>query len=251
MKKAIFLFLMFLFDTQLVFGQNSLSLQAFRTHIYEAYVLNNMPRWAQAVTSLETAYRSNYDEEILYDLLLAHYGLIGYYLGNDREREGAVLLDRAQALLRQLESSPDYRAQAYAFEAAFQAFRISLQPMQVLSIGPRSVQAANRAVESNQRYARAWIEKGNIMFFAPSPFGSKKKAIDFYQRAIRIMEENMHPAHHWLYLSTLVSLANSFEKTGNIRMALQTVEKALQFEPRFRYAREELMPRLQPLPRGN
>jgi len=222
----------------------NVSLQAFRDQIYEAYVLNNMPKWAQTVSAMEAAYRSNPHEELLYDLLLAQYGLIGYYLGNNREREGAALLDNAQTLLRRLESLPAFQAQAHAFDAAFLAFRISLQPLRALVLGPLSSQAATRSTEANSQYARAWVEKGNILFFAPAPFGSKERAISYYQRAVRTMEEKMHPSHRWLYLSTLVSLANSFEKTGNTQMALQTVEKALRFEPRFKWAKDEMLPRL-------
>jgi tetratricopeptide (TPR) repeat protein len=251
MTKLLFLVLLLLSSTSRGSAKANPSLQSFRDQIYEAYVLNNMPRWAQAVSAMEVAYRSNPHEELLYDLLLAQYGLIGYYLGNNREREGAALLDNAQTLLRRLENLPAFQAQAHAFDAAFLAFRISLQPLRAAVLGLRSSQAATRSTEANSRYARAWVERGNIMFFAPAPFGSKERAISYYQRAVRTMEENMHPSHRWLYLSTLVSLANAFEKTGNIQMALQTVEKALRFEPRFKWAKEELLPRLQATQSGN
>ncbi|HSV75913.1 MAG TPA: hypothetical protein VLH37_02670 [Bacteroidales bacterium] len=251
MKIIIILLITSLFAIQQIHGQTSSQLQNFRNQIYEAYVLNNMPRWAQTVSAMEAAYRSNPHEELLYDLLLAQYGLIGYYLGNNREREGEALLDNAQTLLRRLETLPAFQAQAHAFDAAFLAFRISLQPLRAMVLGPRSSQAASRSTEANSRYARAWVERGNIMFFAPSPFGSKERAINYYQRAVRTMEENMHPSHRWLYLSTLVSLANSFEKTGDIQMALQTVEKALRFEPRFKWAKEELLPKLQAIQSSN
>jgi len=228
-------------------AQRNADLQSFRTEIYEAYVLNNMPQWARTVQAMEAAYRSHPTSELLYDLLLAQYGIIGYYLGNNRRSLGEPMLERAEALNRTLRDTPGFQAQASAFEAAFIAYRISLNPARALILGPRSSNAANRAVQQNAQYARVWVEKGNIEFFAPAPFGSKRQAIVYYQQAIRLMESQMHPSHRWLYLSTLVSLANSFKKTGNVPMAIQTVEKALRFEPRFKWAKEEMLPRLQNL----
>jgi len=228
-------------------AQRSADLQNFRTEIYEAYVLNNMPQWARTVQAMEAAYRSQPSAELLYDLLLAQYGIIGYYLGNNRRSLGEPMLERAENLNNTLSDTPGFQAQASAFEAAFIAFRISLSPARALILGPRSSNAANRAEQQNSLYARVWVEKGNIQFFAPAPFGSKRQAIIYYQQAIRLMEGRMHPSHRWLYLSTLVSLANSFEKTGNVAMAIQTIEKALRFEPRFKWAKEEMLPRLQNL----
>jgi len=227
--------------------QRNSSLQLFRNQIYEAYVLNNMPQWARTLNEMEAAYQANPTPELLYDLLLAQYGIIGYYLGNNKERMGEAILQRAEDLRRILERTQGFQAQAAAFEAAFIAFRISLNPLQALILGPRSSNAANRAERLNPQYPRVWIEKGNIMFFAPSPFGNKRNAITYYQQAVRLMNNQMHPSHRWLYLSTLVSLANAFEKTGNIEMAIQTVNTALRFEPRFRWAKEELLPKLQSL----
>lgn len=228
-------------------AQRNADLQNFRTEIYEAYVLNNMPQWARTVQAMEAAYRSQPTAELLYDLLLAQYGIIGYYLGNNRRSLGEPMLERAENLNKTLGDTPGFQGQASAFEAAFIAYRISLSPARALILGPRSSNAANRAEQQNAQYARVWVEKGNIEFFAPAPFGSKRQAIIYYQQAIRLMESRMHPSHRWLYLSTLVSLANSFEKTGNISMAIQTIEKALRFEPRFKWAKEEMLPRLQNL----
>ncbi len=227
--------------------QRNSSLQLFRNQIYEAYVLNNMPQWARTLNEMEAAYEAQPSPELLYDLLLAQYGIIGYYLGNNKESMGEAILQRAEELRRILERTQGFQAQAHAFESAFIAFRISLNPLQALVLGPRSSNAVNRAERLNPQYPRVWVEKGNIMFFAPAPFGNKRNAISYYQQAVMLMHNQMHPSHRWLYLSTLVSLANSYEKTGNIEMAIQTVNTALRFEPRFRWAKEDLLPKLQSL----
>lgn len=228
-------------------AQGSIELDAWRKQIYEAYVLDNMPQWERATRAMETAYGQQPSGELLYDLTLAQYGLIGYYLGQKENSKAQALLDKADKNREALAKIPDYRAEAYAFESAFIGYSIGLRPLRAVTQGPRSMRAADHALEADNRYPRAWVEKGNISFFAPAPFGSKTEAITHYEKAIQLMEANMHPSHRWLYLSTLVSLAGAYEKTGDLPRAIRTLEKALRFEPRFKWVKDEMLPKYKAL----
>lgn len=239
---AIFLFLISTFKA--VSAQGTANLETWRNQIYEAYVLNNMPQWDKTVRAMEAEYSRNRGNELLYDLILAQYGLIGYYLGNNENSKAEPLLSKAEQLLEELKKIPSRQAEAHAFESAFIGYRIGLRPIRAVLLGPRSSRAADRALEANPHYARAWVEKGNIDFFAPAPFGSKSAAIGHYQKGIELMEASMHPSHRWLYLSTLVSLAGAYEKTGDLPRAIQTLEKALRYEPRFKWVKDDMLPKL-------
>jgi tetratricopeptide (TPR) repeat protein len=232
-------------------AQGTSSLETWRNQIYEAYVLNNMPQWDRTLRAMEAAYSRNPTNELLYDLTLAQYGLIGYYLGNNENSKAEPLLEKAEKNREALAKTPAYAAAAHAFEAAFIGYRISLRPIRAVVIGPRSSRAADRAIEADARYARSYVEKGNIMFFAPAPFGNKSEAIKDYQKGIELMENNMHPSHRWLYLSTLVSLAGAYEKTGDLPRAIQTLEKALRFEPRFKWVKDDMLPKFRAQQAGN
>lgn len=232
-------------------AQGTSNLETWRNQIYEAYVLNNMPQWDRTVRAMDAAYERNPSGDLLYDLLLAQYGLIGYYLGNNENSRAEPLLSRAEQLLEELKKNPGRQAEAHAFESAFIGYRIGLRPIRAVILGPRSSRAADRALQANPRYARAWVEKGNIMFFAPAPFGNKSQAINEYQKGIELMEANMHPSHRWLYLSTLVSLAGAYEKTGDLPRAIQTLEKALRFEPRFKWVKDDMLPKIRAQQAGN
>jgi len=225
-------------------AQGSAALETWRNQIYDAYVLNNMPQWDRTVRAINVAYGRNPSSELLYDLLLAQYGLIGYYLGNNENSKAEPLLSKAEQLLEELKKNPGFQAEAHAFESAFFGYRIGLRPIRAVVMGPRSSRAAERALQANPRYARAWVEKGNINFFAPAPFGNKSEAIKDYIKGIELMEARMHPSHRWLYLSTLVSLANAYEKTGDLPRAIQTLEKALRYEPRFKWVKDDMLPKL-------
>ncbi len=223
------------------------SIQAtLQDQIYEAYVYGRMPLWESALSSMKQEYRRNPSGELLYDILLAQYGLIGYYLGIDENTKGRRLIEEAEPYLETLESRLGFAAQAMLFNAAFYAFRIGMRPWLGVRLGPQSERLINNAININPAYPRGWIEKGNMMNYAPAMFGgSKTKAIEHYTHAIDLMEADMQNNHRWLYLSTLVSLAQAYDHTGNTRLAIATLEKSLRFAPDFKWVKDELLPELQ------
>lgn len=181
---------------------------------------------------------------LLYDILLAQYGLIGYYIGTGQNAKGAACLDKAEENLKRLSSDREFQTTSLVFESAFLAFRISLRPVRAVQLGPRSYKRIDEAMEKDPTYPRVWIEKGNGAFYTPPVFGGNKAdAIGYYQKAIDLLEKKMPNNHRWLYLSTLVALANAYEKTGNLANAIRTTEKALAFEPGFKWAKEEMLPK--------
>ncbi len=217
----------------------------FQNMIYKAYTGSDMSIWENALIGLEKAYEKSPSDDLLYDVLLAQYGLIGYYLAIDDNRRGREKLEKARDYLEVLQQAKDYEAEAMLFQAAFNAFRISLRPWLGVNLGPQSERLINDAISMKASYPRAWVEKGNLLYFAPAIFGgSKTKAIDHYREAIRLMEANMQNNHRWLYLSTLVGLARAYENTGDYDMAIATLEKSLQFEPNFLWVKDEVLPEI-------
>ncbi|MFO7923245.1 MAG: tetratricopeptide repeat protein [Bacteroidales bacterium] len=213
--------------------------------IYNAFVEEKMDQWADAMSILENQYRQSGSTEILYELLLARYGYIGYSLSIDNKSEARRQISLAEDSIDELSASPAHESSAYALQAALYAYRISMAPWRAVFWGQKSMNLIDKAIETDPGNPSAWIEHGNAMFYAPSALGgSKEEAIKSYSRAIRLFEEDMNENHRWLYLNTLVSLANSYEETGNKSMARITYNKALEFEPDFKWVKEELLPEL-------
>ncbi|MFP4690820.1 MAG: hypothetical protein ACLFMU_02805 [Bacteroidales bacterium] len=216
---------------------------AFQNMIYRAYVHDRMSLWENTLQTMEFEYRQQPCHGLLYDILLARYGLIGYYLGTEKEEQAEAMLDQAEDYLDILSDNRSFIAEAKLFEAAFYGFRIGLQPWRGIQLGPRSSRLIDEALDINPSYPRGHIEKGNLLYYAPGVFGgSKSKAIDHYQQAIELMEANMKNNHRWLYLSTLVSLAEAHKETGDIKKGIAILEKALSFEPDFHWVKEEKLP---------
>jgi tetratricopeptide (TPR) repeat protein len=220
------------------------AVETFQKSIYEAYVTGNMVLWEQTLKEMEKLYALTPANSVLYDIILAQYGLIGYYLGLDQNSKAAHHLDRAEENLKRLSKVRAYHTTSLVFESAFLAFRISLRPIRAVQLGPRSYRLIDQAEASDPSYSRVWIEKGNAAFYTPPVFGGNRSdAIVYYQKAIDLLEKNMPGNHRWLYLSTLMALANVYEKTGDLQRAIRTTEKALSFEPRFKWARDEILPK--------
>jgi len=211
--------------------------------IHEAYVHGRMHLWEQALKAMTDQYRHSPSDSLLYDILLAQYGLIGHYLEEDRDAEAEALLAEAEKYLTRLEKRPGFAVESMLFEAAFKAFRINLRPRRGISLGPQSSRLINQALDSDPSYPRAHLEKGNMLYHAPRLFGgSKKESIPHYAKAIALWEQELPKNQRWLYLSTLVSLAKAQKDTGDLDQAIATLEKALQFEAEFQWVRDELLP---------
>lgn len=218
--------------------------EGLQNRIYAAYVSGDMVSWERTVKDMESLYSRQSTNSLLYDILLAQYGLIGYYLGTDQKSKASACLKSAEDNLKRLSQVRAYANTSRVFESAFLAFRISLQPLRAVQLGPRSYRLIDQAIEADPNYSRAWIEKANAAFYTPSMFGGNKVgSIEYYQKAIRLLENSMPNNHRWLYLSTLLALANAYAETGDLPNAIRTTEKALAFEPAFVWARDEVLPR--------
>ena len=220
-------------------------LKSYHDKIYQSYISNDISIWENTLTDLISLYNNQADHVLLYEITLSHYGIIGYHLDYGSEEKASNYLSKAQDYLEELLTISSYKAQSLAFKSAFYGFEISLNSLKGLTLGRRSHNAANEAVEADEDYPRVWVEKGNVNFYTPAIVGgSKEEAIKYYEKAIKMFEHSMQYNHRWLYLNTLVMLARAYEETGNDAMAIQTVRKALMFEPGFILAKEDYLPKL-------
>jgi tetratricopeptide (TPR) repeat protein len=213
--------------------------------IYRAFVSEQMDLWGKAMEILDKEYKLTGNTHVLYELILARYGFIGYNLGIGNEKVATAQIELAEMQIGDLAANPQYESSAQAIQAALFAYRIAMAPWRALFWGRRSMNLINSAIATDPNNPQAWIEHGNAMFYAPGALGgSKQEAIKSYGKAVSLMEANMTDKHRWLYLNTLVALAKSYLETGNRQMAIRTYRKALEFEPEFTWVRDRLLPEL-------
>ncbi len=222
------------------------NIKIFQNSIYESFITHDINRWERIVGEMVQEYNKSPSNELLYDIVLAYYGAIGYHLDFGEQSKAKKHLVNANKFVEKLIAKENYKAQALAFKSAFYGFEISINAFKGISLGPKSISAADKSVELNPNYTRGWIEKGNVRFHTPALLGgSKSDAIEFYTKAIEMYDAELPNNHKWLYLNTLISIARAHEFNGNIQKAVNSVIKAIDFEPRYKWAKEVYLPQLQ------
>ncbi len=220
-------------------------LARYQDQIYQSYITGEISSWESTLWRIEKLYQQQPSAEVLYNLLLTRYGITGYYLGNGQKDKAREQINAAQQELELLERHEDYKSRRLALRGAFLGFRIALSPIRSVVLGPRSMNAVDEALQADPGNPTAHLEKGNVLYYAPGMFGgSKEKAIEHYQKALQLMEQQQNAAHRWLALSTRVALAKAYEETGDPQRAIEILQETLTIEPRFQWVKNELLPQL-------
>lgn len=217
----------------------------FNEQIYQAYLDGRIEVWEQVMGDVSKRKASlSLDQQV--DLIGYYYGYTGWLIEEGRKRDAKELIQEADELIDELLESHPENADLYAFKGAFLGFRIEMNSIKAMVLGPESMKHIDHAVEIGPMNPQGWIEHGNALFYRPKMFGgSKVKALESYEKAIRIMEETpSYIEDNWMYLNILLVLGQGYELTGKYEMAKSIYDKALQFEPGFKTLRDEVYPSL-------
>lgn len=214
-----------------------------KKQIYRTYLDNEIGKWEKIIDDVSKRKASlSVDQQV--ELIGYYYGFTGWLIEEGRNRDAKDMVEKADELLDELlESHPD-NPDLYAFKGAFLGFRIEMNSIKAMVLGPESMKQIDHAVEIGPDRPQGWIEHGNALFYMPKMFGgSKEKALESYEKASRLMEENpSFIEDNWMYLNVLLVLGQGYETTGNYAMAKSIYEKTLQFEPGFKTLRDKVYP---------
>lgn len=144
--------------------------------LYQAYITRDMSVWQQYINSADW---ENLDTEQRKQLLNYEYGYSAYILGINVE-EGKQCIQRFASHLEMMKSElPEERYCAYL--AGVQSYRLALDKGQLMKYAKRVFSNIQRAMEINPNDPFVLSMQGNVEFY--SPFGSKKEALVYYQKA--------------------------------------------------------------------
>jgi len=211
--------------------------------VYQAYISDQMNVWDEVIVELSNRKESLSDAQLA-ELINYYYGYTGWAIEKGHKKKAVRYILEAENIINQLLLKYPERPDLSAFKGAFIGYKIGISPMKAPFLGPESMNNINHAVETGPDSPQGWIEKGNALYYMPRVFGgSKKKALEAFNKAIQLMERDPELIHHnWMYLNVLMILGQSYEITGNFQMAQVTYEKVLKIEPNFSYVRDEIFP---------
>lgn len=216
--------------------------------VYESYLTDNRQLWREGIQELQASFRSSgyTDGRTLYELVLAQHGLIGaLYEDSPRNHdELEKLLEQAEKHAKRLLNFPEYKSQAHSFMGAFYSIQVGLNTMKAVYLGSKIEGHYKSAARINPNDPTSWLEKGNLRFHSPAIFGgSNQEAIRLYAKAVELFDQQPDlRKHNWHYLHAMASLGKAYQKAGQKEKAIAMYNKAIAFENRFRYVREELLP---------
>jgi len=233
MRKLLIFLLLFV--AGLAYGQFS------DEQLYKAYMQSDLRLWGQYIDAQDWNKLSHQERKRLINY---EYGYIPVLADQQRMDEAAQYLKQYN---QHLSAEQKYLSQAdyIAYVSASHAYAYLLDKSLILSEGMQSFKTAKQAVEADPKNVIAMTLKGNVDFYAPKIFGgNKQKAVEMFLEAEKIMEQDPQYRYLWNLPAMQLSIAQCYEKLGNMDAALRQVNKVLARHPDFKYVREIYLPEL-------
>jgi tetratricopeptide (TPR) repeat protein len=219
--------------------------QDYRSALYQSYLLEKMDTWKEIIGQMEEEYLRISDTDLLFDMLEAEYGYMGWLVSEKRKKEAEEVLRNAERHMSTLTELGKDNARFYSLKGAFFGYQILLDPLKAPSLGKKSMQANEKAMELDPEEPQVWLEKANMDYYRPAVFGgSKRKAVPSYEKAVALFEASPERTRqNWIYINCLAGLAVAYENTRMHSEAGEVYRKLLRLEPSFKLVKEDLYPK--------
>ena len=204
--------------------------------LYEAYITRDMSVWEQYIDSADW---ENMNLEQRKQLLNYEYGFSAYMLGINVEK-GKKLIQRFATHLETMKDElPEERYCAYL--ASVYTYQLALDKSQLMKYAKGIYSNIERAMELNANDPFVLSMQGNVEFY--SPFGSKKTALEYFQKADSLYSVAGVDYERWNRRAVQMTYIQCLNKQRRRGEAIALCEKLLAEEPNnvnFQQLLEEL-----------
>jgi hypothetical protein len=173
--------------------------------LYEAYLNREMSVWEEYIVSAKW---DTLALEAKQQLLNYEYGFSAYMLGEnaDKAREFVARFENHLEGLK--EALPAARYHAYL--ASVYTYKLGMDKANMIANAKQLYANVNRALELNKEDALVLSMKGNVEFY--SPFGSKKKALEYFQKADSVYAIRGEEYEQWNHRAVEMNIEMCKEK---------------------------------------
>ncbi|MGE4288048.1 MAG: hypothetical protein AB7E36_05115 [Salinivirgaceae bacterium] len=200
-----------------------------------------MKTWASLLDELTIQYEQTKNLVLLEELVLATYGLVGYYLGNEQNELAAKNLQSGTYYLNLLVGSKPNNQTYQALKGAFIGFELGLNPWKAPFIGPESQTIINNAIKKAPNNPQTNFEYANLLFWSPKWVGGdKQKALIYYKKTIDLLEQKQK-TRQWYYLWAYTAYANALKTLGHYNESQRVYQQIAAIEPEYQWIKEELL----------
>jgi tetratricopeptide (TPR) repeat protein len=189
----------------------------------------------------------------VYYLTYVQHWLVLQGRGSNDEALLSLYLPKAVAGAEELvRLRPDW-AEGHLLLSTMYGIKLSQNLTALFSLGPLIERHLQRASELAPNNPRVLYVQASAYFVKPGiAGGSTKKAVEFWQKAAHIFEQERREGDRsqrlepsWGYCETLAGLGRGFEALGAMQQALGAYRTALIVEPEYKWVKDELLPQLE------
>ena len=192
--------------------------------LYEAYITRDMSVWEHYIDSADW---DSLDTEQRKQLLNYEYGFSAYMLGIDVEK-GKKLIQRFATHLEAIKG--ELQEERYcAYLASVYTYQLALNRGQLVKYAKRIFSNIERAMELNPNDPFVLSMQGNVEFY--SPFGNKKTALGYYQKADSLYGIAGADYERWNRRAVQLTYIQCLDKQRRGDEAITLCEKLLAEEP--------------------
>ena len=221
-------------------------LDSARSVLARSTAIGDVPgmKHAQALLSRATAAQPN-DAWLLHYLGYALYkeATLSFGMGRDNY---LPILERADSVL-QLAARHGAIAETHALRSSVLGMMIGSNPIKGMTLGPKSNDQMERALELGPDNPRVWMIRGIGAFNTPGIFGGgMDKAETYLKKSIALFgsDKPQHPAPAWGANEAHAWLGQVYAREDKMDLARAEYMKALTIEPNDQWVRMSLLPAL-------
>ena len=210
----------------------SLSAQVTDGDLLHAYLRNDMSVWKGYIDSLSLL------DSLTPSLLIHEYGYCGYIVSADKEAARPYVKRFKEHIEASKTTLPKghyemYMSAVYVFELRLHE---SFHPAKGMSLAKEATQLA-----PNDPIVLSYY--GTCLFYAPRPFGSKREAQQWFERAEQKFRDTKW-YNNWFRPATLMYIAQCYEKHGYTDEAIRKAQELLKIYPDYEYIKYDYLPAL-------
>lgn len=172
------------------------------------------------------------------------YRLANYYLANGDRNTCARFNDEAKKYLEKAMELDDMSGECHALYAACLGYDIALDSSLGMTLGMESATHFSKAFQKEPESPRVNLLQGISFLYTPEMYGGGlKKAVPLLEKAVSLYEKEtekgpLHP--DWGREEALTFLGMTYARKGENDKAEVSFKKALEVNPEFGLAAEEL-----------
>lgn len=202
---------------------------------YGAYLKASKSLWERSVALAEKDFGADSFEKSL-----AVYGLLNNTMATKDEDTFDEYVDSVVDLLKVIIEQNSNQGEARAILSSIYGLKMGYSPMKGIIYGSKSGALMEEAMRLQPESPLVQKIYGGSKLYTPEMFGgSAEKATEAFEKAISIYEAN-EETNNWLYLDAMVGLSMAYKKLDQKEKAKTTLEKAIEIEPDFEWAKSSL-----------